>query len=172
LIPKNPAKATEVVMRLSQLMNYMLYSANYRKVAIAKEVRYLEDYIELEKIRYDNDLQIVFHHQIGNGNFPVAPLLLQPFVENAFKHGLSRQLKDAWLKIDLVVNENEMSFKVTNSKPPTLTGTPVKPGIGIDNVKKRLALLYPESHRLKIMDEQQTFLVSLTITNKEEKNTA
>lgn len=164
LTEKNPAKAAEVVMRLSHLMSYMLYSSNAQKVSIGKEVDYLQDYLELEKLRYREDLQVSFQRRIENEGFQIPPLLLQPFIENAFKHGLSKQLKDAWLQIDLVVDSNEMNFKVVNSKPEQSVNG-VTSGIGIENVRKRLDLLYKENYRLKIMDEGQTFLVNLSISN-------
>ena len=168
LTERNPSKAAEVVMRLSHLMSYMLYSANAQKVAIVKELEFVQDYVELEKIRYPDDLQVSFQMRIENENFQVPPLILQPFIENAFKHGLSKQLKDAWLQIDLVVEENEMNFKVCNSKLEQLSDSHVfRVGrierIGIENVRKRLELIYNDNYRLKVMDEGQTFLVNLWI---------
>jgi two-component system, LytTR family, sensor kinase len=164
LTRQNPEKASEVVMRLSQLMSYMLHSANVQKIPVRKDIGYLQDYLELEKIRYGTGLQVSFQCDIENENFQIPPLLLQPFIENAFKHGLSRQLRDAWLQITIRVNENEMNFKVVNSKPSGIADT-IPSGIGIANVKKRLELLYPNAYRLKILDEGQTFLVNLTLRN-------
>jgi LytS/YehU family sensor histidine kinase len=169
LTKKDPEKASEVVMKLSQLMNYLLYSSNYQKVSILKEVDYIQDYLELEKIRYSKDLQISFHKRIENVDFQVPPLLLQPFIENAFKHGISKQLNDAWLQIDLLVDANEMNFKVVNSKPEHSDNGAVT-GIGIENVSKRLNLIYPNCYRLKVMDEGQTFLVNLTIKDDSVKD--
>jgi LytS/YehU family sensor histidine kinase len=169
LTKKDPEKASEVVMKLSQLMNYLLYSSNYQKVSILKEVDYIQDYLELEKIRYSKDLQISFHKRIENVDFQVPPLLLQPFIENAFKHGISKQLNDAWLQIDLLVDANEMNFKVVNSKPEHSDNGAVT-GIGIENVGKRLNLIYPNCYRLKVMDEGQTFLVNLTIKDDSVKD--
>jgi two-component system LytT family sensor kinase len=163
---KDPEKATEVVMRLSQLMHYMLYEGNLPKVALRKEIEYLQNYIALEKIRYGADLQINFTIKGETANLAIAPLLLLPFVENAFKHGLSQQLEEAWLQIHLSIDQEEMVFKVENSKPDrvgTNLSSANKTGIGLQNVSKRLQLLYPGRHRLKILDEAETYLITLTI---------
>lgn len=171
LTKKDPEKASEVVMRLSHLMSYILYSANEQKVSIIKEIDFLQDYLELEKIRYGKNLEVTFQKKIEHENFQIPPLLLQPFVENAFKHGLSKLLKDAWLQIDLKVDQDELNFKVTNSKPEHLSYGPL-PRIGIENVRKRLNLIYPNCYRLMVMDEGQTFLVNLTIANTTLKMTS
>jgi hypothetical protein len=168
---KDPEKASEMVMRLSQLMHYMLYEGNQIRVPLQKEIEYLQNYLALEKIRYGNDLQLSFQTHGDTGTCVIAPLLLLPFVENAFKHGLSRQLKECWLQINLAVNGGELVLKVENSKPKQLTGKGLSSGatqgIGLQNVSKRLQLLYPERHRLRLMDGEDTYLVSLTLAWKD-----
>ena len=166
LTRKNPEKAAEVTMRLSQLMHYMLYDGNLPEVSLEKEIEYLQHYLELEKIRYGDHVQVSFRVEGETGRLCLAPLLLLPFVENAFKHGMSRQLDEAWLQIQLSVAQEVLHFKVQNSKPATPVGPPsdARPaGIGLQNVSKRLHLIYPGRHRLRIMEEAETFLVSLTI---------
>lgn len=166
LIKIDTQKASEVVIRLSQLMNYVLYAGNYQKVSIVKETEYLEDYIEIEKIRYGENVQIIFTKVIEHESFEIPPLILQPLVENAFKHGVSRLASDAWLKIDLTVTLHELNFKILNSKP-TVDNVPVNGlGIGLKNVTKRLELMYPGSFRMKTIDENDVFLVNLTIWDK------
>ena len=168
---KNPEKASEMVMRLSQLMHYMLYEGNQIRVPLQKEIEYLQNYLALEKIRYGSHLQLSFQIQGDTGTCVIAPLLLLPFVENAFKHGLSRQLQESWLQISLVVNGRELVFKVENSKPRQVGGKGLSSGstqgIGLQNVSKRLQLLYPEQHRLRLMDGEDTYLASLTIAWKD-----
>lgn len=171
LTRKDPEKASEVVMRLSQIMSYILYSVNEQKVSIRDEVDFLQDYLELEKIRYDRNIEITFQKRIEFEHFQIPPLILQPFVENAFKHGLSKLRKDAWLQINLKVDQHELSFKVTNSKPDLLSNRSL-PSIGIENVRKRLDIIYPDSYRLMVMDEGQSFLVNLTIVNTTLKATS
>ena len=163
LTGQNPEKAGEVVMRLSQLMHYMLYEGNQAKVPLWQEIAYLENYLALERIRYEDGLYVSFRVSGPTDGVLIAPLLLLPFVENAFKHGLSRQLSDAWLQIQLTVSGSELIFKVENSKPES-ADTGSTPGFGLPNVAKRLQLIYPEQHRLRQLDSPDSYLTSLTLT--------
>lgn len=162
LTSQNPEKAGEVVMRLSQLMHYMLYEGNLARVPLRKEIAYLENYLELERIRYGDGLHLSFIVTGPTERVALAPLLLLPFVENAFKHGLSRHLGDAWLQIQLTVSGSELVFKVENSKPESAAPAPAT-GLGLPNVAKRLALIYPGRHRLRQLDGGESFLTTLTI---------
>ncbi|QHV98748.1 sensor histidine kinase [Spirosoma endbachense] len=162
LTSSNPEKAGEVVLRLSQLMQYMLYEGSQTRVPLREEIGYLQNYLALERIRYGQELHLAFHVSGDTAGVQVAPLLLLPFVENAFKHGLSRQLSEAWLQIQLTVNQNELIFKVENSKPVS-TGQATSSGIGLPNVAKRLQLIYPDRHRLRQLDGVDSFLTTLTI---------
>ncbi|QDK79983.1 hypothetical protein EXU85_15740 [Spirosoma sp. KCTC 42546] len=162
LTGSNPDKAGEVVLRLSQLMQYMLYEGSLTKVPLFKEIEYLQNYLALERIRYGKGLQLAFQISGPTEKLMIAPLLLLPFVENAFKHGLSRQLGDAWLQIQLNVTHTQLTFKVENSKPE-LAGPATSPGIGLPNVAKRLQLIYPDRHRLRQLNGVGSFLSTLTI---------
>lgn len=162
LTSSNPTKAGEVVLRLSQLMQYMLYEGNLTKVPLRKEIAYLHHYLALERIRYDEGLQLSFTVNGPVEQVTIAPLLLLPFVENAFKHGLSQQLSDAWLQIQLTVTAGELIFKVENSKPHKPDETPAT-GIGLPNVAKRLELIYPGRHRLRQLNGEGTYLATLTL---------
>ena len=165
LTSQNPKKAGEVVLRLSGLMQYMLYEGNLTTVPLHKEIIYLENYLALERIRYGPDLHLSFQVSGPAGQVMLAPLLLLPFVENAFKHGLSRQLGDAWLQIQLTVSPDELTFKVENSKPESSLTAPdsADTGIGLPNVAKRLELLYPGRHRLRQLSGTDSFLTTLTL---------
>lgn len=163
LTSSNPDKAGEVVLKLSQLMQYMLYEGNLPQVPLQKEITYLQNYLALERIRYGPGLHLSFLISGVTEPVIIAPLLLLPFVENAFKHGLSRQLGDAWLQIQLTVTPDELVFKVENSKPE-LAETPPKIGIGLPNVAKRLDLLYPGRHRLRQLNGTDSYLTTLTIS--------
>lgn len=166
LTSQNPGKAGEVVLRLSQLMQYMVYDGNRATVPLQKEITYLENYLALERIRYGPGLHLSFQVSGPVDTVCIAPLLLLPFVENAFKHGLSQQLTDAWLQIQLTVLPDELTFKVENSKPEVPDGVPnpTDAGIGLPNVAKRLELLYPNRHRLRQLSGTDTFLATLTLT--------
>jgi two-component system sensor histidine kinase AlgZ len=119
----------------------------------------MRDYIELEKERYGNRIEISFHVEGDTSEIMIAPLLLLPFLENAFKHGTSEQLEKPWLSFDLNVKDKLIKCKIVNSKNQQLSMS--QHGIGIQNVKKRLSYLYPGKHGLKISDELDFFVVSL-----------
>lgn len=162
LTNQDPQKAGEVVMRLAQLMQYMLYEGNMAQVPLQKEIEYVENYLALERIRYGDRLHLSV--QINGNTEPlvIAPLLLLPFVENAFKHGVSQQLADAWVQIQLTVNAKELVFKVENSKPES-TNDAGATGIGLPNISKRLALIYPGRHQLRQLNGAGTYLVTLKL---------
>ncbi|MVM30862.1 hypothetical protein GO755_12540 [Spirosoma sp. HMF4905] len=152
-----------VVLKLSDLLSYMLYECNASEVPLQKEIAFMRNYIGLEQLRYGDrlDMSITI-----SGNYLdklIAPLLLIPFLENAFKHGTSEQLEQAWMHIDLSVQGNQLKFKVINSRESNSdTGTHIG-GIGLQNVQKRLNLLYPGRHELRIVPEEETFMVALTL---------
>ncbi|MEO9483369.1 MAG: histidine kinase [Ekhidna sp.] len=163
---KNSKDAPEVVLKLSDLLNYMLYECAADEVLIEKEVKLLKDYISLEKIRYGDRLNISFN-MIGNtGGRSVSPLMLLPFVENSFKHGVSEEMDEAWVSIDLEFKEEKLTLKVENSKSKHEEREDqfnYKQGIGIKNVRRRLELLYPEKHKLEMHDSDDSFLIILTL---------
>ena len=170
LTSQDPKKAGEVVLRLGQLMQYMLYEGNMAKVPLRKEIAYLQNYLALERIRYGDRLQVSLQISGATDAVMLAPLILLPFVENAFKHGVSRQLDDAWLQIQLMVNANELIFKVENSKPELPNSEPAT-GIGLPNIAKRLQLIYPNCHQLRQLNGAGTYLVTLKLdlTNQNPK---
>lgn len=162
---KKSDHAPEVVLRLSGLVNYMLYDASAPKVPLSREIDSIHNYIALEKIRYGQNLDIFFDVTGNISGTQIPPMLLLPFIENSFKHGASDETDDKWITANLNVNNEYLTFKVENGKP----GFRVNPrenypgGIGLQNVRRRLELLYPGRHELKIYDESSTFLVILKI---------
>lgn len=158
---KNGAGA---ILKLSDILSYMLYECNVDLVGLEKEVGLIKNYIQLEKIRYGERLDLSFEVDGGIKGKTIAPLILIPFVENAFKHGVFENEKYSWIRIHLQTDENELTFIVENSLPENNNGnSAVKSGIGLNNVKKRLELLYPEKHHL-IMTKTETFLINLKIS--------
>jgi len=159
-------QAPEVVLKLSDLLNYMLYECNEPYMLISKEVQLINNYLELERIRYGKDLDLKFRVEGDTAGKRIAPMLLLPFIENAFKHGVSKVRKQAFVNIGLEVIEKELIFKVSNSKVPApgadLSG--YSEGIGLRNVKRRLELMYPGNFRLDISDSDQVFEISLHIS--------
>ena len=139
----------------------MLYDCKADEVLLEKEIEVMKDYIDLEKERYGNKIEISWNIEGDIKDKYIAPLLLLPFLENAFKHGTSEQLEKPWLSMDLAVKQTFMRCKIVNSKNEFVPVS--KNGIGIENVKKRLAFLYPDKHELKINDEGDFFVVSLLL---------
>ncbi len=157
-------KAPEIVLRLSDLLSYMLYDCNARAVPLRKEIQLLSDYIELEKIRYQDGVQINFTMEKDLPDIFVPPLLLIPFVENAFKHGMSRRISMPWLDIRLSFGNRKLIFEVNNNpSEQTSEKDSYTEGIGLKNVKRRLDLIYPEQYRLEIIATEKEFAVHLEI---------
>jgi len=155
--PKTP----ELILKLSSLLSYMLYDCRAEEVRLEKEVEIMKNYIGLEKERYGDKIEISWTVEGDIGDYFISPLLMLPFLENAFKHGASEQIEKPWMGIDISAANNTLKFKITNSKNEYIsTGNK---GIGINNVKKRLEFLYPEKHELKINDEGDFFSVSLMV---------
>lgn len=154
-------KTAAMIVRLSTLLSYMLYDCKADEVLLEKEIEVMKDYIELEQVRYGDNIDISLNIEGDIKDKFIAPLLFLPFLENAFKHGTSDQLEKPWLSMDLAVRQYTLHYKIVNSKNNYV---PVSEfGIGIENVKKRLQFIYPERHELKIVDEGDFFVVSLRV---------
>jgi sensor histidine kinase YesM len=156
--------APEVVLKLSALLRYMLYECNAPQVPLAKEVRMMQDYVELERLRYGDRLDLALNVRGDLAGKGIAPLLLLPFLENAFKHGVCEQLEQAWIALDLIVKGNTLKMKLINGVGEAVPAETGFHGIGLQNVRKRLELLYPGRHELKIFREAETFMVTLSIS--------
>jgi len=160
----NDKAASKIVLRLSELLSYMLYECDVEYIDLAKELEHVENYIELEKIRYNE--RVIINREIrGNLNgHLIAPLLLLPFIENAFKHGISSHSGEAWIDISVDINNNHLRYIVENSLPENLSADKreaITHGIGLQNIQKRLKALYPV-HNLEIV-ESITFKATLEI---------
>ncbi|MEP7195679.1 MAG: sensor histidine kinase [Saprospiraceae bacterium] len=158
--------APELVLKLSDMLRYMLYECNEEKVSLSKEIHYIKNYLDLEKIRLSQQPEIEFDIDGDPDTIKVAPLLFIPFLENSFKHGLKYNSDKSFIHIQFRINET-LHFSILNSKSPANPGW-TKPnkvgGIGLSNVKKRLELIYPKRHQLIIDDQPDFFEVTLNIT--------
>lgn len=152
-----------LVTKLSDTLHYMVNECNADLVPFEKELKMIRDYIEIEKIRYDNRLSIELNVQGDYENKSIAPLLLIPFVENSFKHGTSQVLLHPWIKLALSIEKNHCLFKLSNSKPLHSSSLNGKNGIGLKNVQKRLKLLYPAQHELIIDSTADVFSVEMRV---------
>ncbi|GAB2767587.1 histidine kinase [Rhabdobacter roseus] len=151
-----------IVLKISDLLRYMLYECGGERVTLAAEVHMLRTYVELEKLRYGPRLDVSLSVTGVESTQVIAPLILLPFVENAFKHGASQSLDQAWISISLEVAGPELRFKVINPIPAPAASTS-ESGIGLANVQKRLQMLYPGQYTLKTSHEEELFIASLKI---------
>lgn len=152
-----------VIIQLSHLMRYMLYESGEKMVTLDKEIEYLKSYIDLQKLRFGNDISINFETHVTKGDLPIEPMLLIPFVENAFKHGMGI-ITDPLIMIKLSLDEHAMNFSVKNKFNTIITETKdPSSGIGIQNVRRRLDLLYKDLYELKINEAGQWFIVELKL---------
>jgi LytS/YehU family sensor histidine kinase len=144
-------------------MRYMIYETSDAKVAISKENNYLESYIELQRLRFGSDIQINYESSSTNPSGMIEPMLLIPFVENAFKHGVG-MIVNPTISIRLHDTPEALQFEVHNQiSKQVLEVKDESSGIGLTNVRRRLELLYPETHTLAIVEENGEYRVALTI---------
>lgn len=157
--------APEVVIKLSNLLDYMLYEGNDATVSLEKEITLIRNFVDLEKIRYGNALEIEFNISGDSTGYYIAPMLLLPFVENSFKHGLSKQSKNPWMNINMKMERGLLHFNVKNSQGEIKSDKKESytEGIGLSNVKRRLDLIYKKNYSLAINNEIDHFEIDLYI---------
>ncbi|MEM6628062.1 MAG: sensor histidine kinase [Bacteroidota bacterium] len=155
-----------VVMKLSELLDYILHESSSNRIPLSKEVEMIKSYIELEKLRYGNALALGFTHAILQPDIPIAPMILLSMVENAFKHGVSPNPEGATVEINLVTDTDLLQFTVINSIPqlPNSYETPHKRnGLGSTNINRQLELNYPKMYTLDTKGDAHTYTLELTI---------
>jgi two-component system LytT family sensor kinase len=150
------------IMKLSELMRYMLEDTNGKKVQLYRELDYIKNYLELQRLRLDDVVKVELIIEGDFQNKTIEPLLLIPFIENAFKHGISYH-EHSFVRIEITSNDDELLMKVENSIPTHQAEKDEVSGIGLKNVKKRLELLYPGAHLLNIVQNESRYLVHLNI---------
>jgi two-component system, LytTR family, sensor kinase len=154
--------APESILRLSKMLRYMLYETGGSYIAIEQDLKIIGDYIELEKLRYDDSLRINFNYDIEDMKQALPPLLLIPLVENAFKHGVSETRNRPFVDIHLSVKNRQLAFFVNNSTEESTEGTTVKENIGLSNLRRQLELLYTD-YTLVVQQEPSLFKATLKI---------
>lgn len=155
--------APEIVLKLSELLDYMLYECNVPAVYVEKEVTLIQGYIDLERIRYGKTFDLTFTHTIDDPTAQIAPLILLSFVENAFKHGSSGNPENPKVTIDLVVENGQIHFMVYNTISSQHKEKKPLQGIGNSNVRRQLDLYYPDRYDLEIKESRITYEVRLKI---------
>jgi two-component system, LytTR family, sensor kinase len=161
LARKKSDDTASVVMKLSQLLRFMLYESGKARIPIFEEIKMVEGYLELERLRYNQRLSISFHKQLDDPTKPIAPLLLLPFIENAFKHGISESRFDSFIHIRLTLKEGLLTFNIENSKE-SATAEIVTDNIGLSNVRRQLELMYRD-YKIDVRNEPSVFKVDLSI---------
>jgi LytS/YehU family sensor histidine kinase len=154
--------APESIMKLSKILRFMLYEAGGDYISIEQEMKIIDDYISLEKLRYDESLQVLIKTDIEDMRQAIPPLLLIPLVENAFKHGVSESRTTPFIDIFISVRNRILEFVVKNSADETKGGEPVREKIGLSNLSRQLELLYKE-YNLAVKQEGDVFTASLKI---------
>lgn len=154
----------DVILKLAGLMRYVIYETDDDMVPLEKEIKIIKDYIDLQRLRSDCPEKIELKIEGEPGNNRVAPLIFLPFIENGFKHGLKGVAEDVFVKIKIEITGSVINFEIENSNEKSETISDGKyNGIGIRNVKKRLELIYPDNHLLKISEYKETFKVLLQL---------
>lgn len=163
---KKSDKAPEIVLRLSEMMRYMLYECNEAKVPLTKELQFIKSYIELEKIRQGTGFDIKLAISGDCNKCMIAPQLLIPFIENCFKHGVNKAIKEGFVEVNIEVYNRELQMVVANSKAPQPQESKDKRlgGIGLTNVRRRLNLLYPDAYQLNINNSIDRYEVNFTLS--------
>ena len=160
-------QATTLVRKLSGMLGYMINECDEKLVSLEKELKLIQDYMGLEKVRYGKrlDMQVEIHGDFENKL--IAPLLMIPFVENSFKHGTSQMLQHPWIKLEITTVNDQLFFRLSNSKPSLSHANKQNKGIGLTNVQKRLHLVYPGKHQLDISETDDRFTVNMQILLEE-----
>jgi len=153
-----------LIARLSDLFEFMLYQSSKNMVPLSDEVELIKTYSELQRMKYGDRLEFNINFENGDAQRKVAPLILFPFIENCFKHGCSNDPGRPRIDIDITLGQDQIVFQVSNSKPSKSTSVEKKAGgIGIENTRKRLEILYPGKHELRIKDLPDVYHVELVL---------
>ena len=162
MVLSNDKEAPNVIIKLSEMLGYSIYDSESSLVSLEEEVDFLDNYIALERLRYGDKLELNYQKSAVPPDLLIAPLLLVPFVENAFKHGPAKQDEHSRIDLNLEVIDRHLNFRISNTFEEVPNAEGIKSGIGLANVRKRLQLLYPNRHHLNI-SEGELFEVDLKI---------
>ena len=156
-------KGSKMIMGLSDMLRYILYEGQKEVVPLKQELMMIKEYINLEGIRYGNKLDVRVRLPDKTDDIYIVPLLLLPFVENCFKHGTSNMLRHPWINLTVELDDTFLVMKLMNGKAQSNDNVERRNGIGINNVRQRLDLLYREKYKLEIQEEQEVFTVNLKV---------
>ena len=157
---KNAAK---MILKLSNLLRYMTYEGNKDWVPIEKEIDYLRDYIDLQKLKEEHNGNIKINYEIAAKGIMIPPMLLIPFIENSFKHSKIEDKEEGWINLEMHADKHKLHFRLANSKPVKSFSKDHVGGIGLKNVTRRLELIYGKKYDMEIINEANSFTVDLSI---------
>lgn len=163
LMRKNVELADELLLRFSDVLRYQLYECNNEIVLLESELKYIKDIIQIEKMRWGNELDVKTNWKVEDNMMLIRPLMLIPFIENAFKHVSRLPNQKGFVNIDFIQDSNSISLKVTNSKSEIPPRKNSSSGLGLANTKKRLEILYSNSHKLEIKETENIYQIDLQI---------
>ncbi len=162
MLGKNLEQGKNLLLQFSEILSHQLYETSKKQIPLEREFENLQNYIEIERVRHEDLVQVTCTFPEHTEGFQIAPMLLLPLVENAFKHGQSTQ--GYRVQIEASIDHGALKFNIENSVPEKQQQTLEKTkGIGLANVKRRLALLYPNQHLFQVVAKNATFIVNLTI---------
>ena len=161
---KKSELTADSILKLTELLDYLVYWTGKDKVEISKEVQLIKNYLELEKLRHGDKLKLDVDLDIADQSELVTPLILLPFIENCFKHGGAKRGEPFWIKMKLRIYSKKLVFNVENSKKSVINTNNENSGIGLKNIRERLQLVYPHRHQLVISNKTEFFGVRLELT--------
>jgi hypothetical protein len=155
-------KTADAIVKLAEMMRYVLNDSNVNFVLLEKELKYITNYIDLQKMRLTSNVKLSYSCIGNNYDMKIAPLVLIPFIENAFKHGVNSE-ENSDIEIKISISESNLELTVKNNIVTTNNNTLHKSGLGIENTRQRLHLLYPQNHQLDITEKDNLFIVHLIL---------
>ncbi len=162
---KKDESTPEVVLKLSDILRYVIYDSTQEKVLLSSEISLLKKYIDLQKYRIEDEVLISFSSEIEY-DVMIAPLIFLTLLENSFKHGIRSEIENVFIDVKLYSNTEKVYFEIENNKSQTKPNSNEQRGVGLENIKKRLGLQYPDKHKLKVLDNEKTFKVYLEIEHE------
>jgi two-component sensor histidine kinase len=164
LAMKKKPETPDAIIRLSDILRYVIYESGKETVTLNSEIELLNNYLQLQQYRVDASSKIEFVQDVTNGEIRIAPMLLLPLLENSFKHGVMGDTGDTFIRLKLSQQMNRINFTIVNNKGTSDEQSEQKAGgVGLENIRNRLKLMYPENHTFDVTDNDLTFKVELTI---------
>jgi LytS/YehU family sensor histidine kinase len=164
LAMKKARETPEAIIKLSDILRYVIYESNHDVVELSSEIKLIRNYIDLQRFRTSPDSHIQFLHKTEDDKMELAPMLFLPLVENSFKHGIKGKVGKTFINIELIQKDNEIEFTIINNKGKS--GEPEEKrasGVGLKNIRSRLELIYPKNHTFEVEDGKNSFTVKLKI---------